>query len=202
MGDVYQIIYWYNINPRILPILRVKLMIYYSKGKYCYIRTYPSLFPRRISNRDNRSFIYQFGTKSFQINLFATSNYLICENRFLSSHRSDNNSMFFLYTAYIVMCILHVMSQFVIIALCCNTCPNLEYILPQFVIAALFCNKGTVSHPPSHVTLGHVIKWYAKKSFISTFARAQFFTIQGSFLLIYKQELKCGKVSSLFFEVD
>ena len=134
MGDVYQIIYWYNINPRILPILRVKLMIYYSKGKYCYIRTYPSLFPKRISNRDNRSFIYQFGTKSFQINLFATSNYLICENRFLSSHRSDNNSMFFLYTAYIVMCILHVMSQFVIIALCCNTCPNLEYILPYFVI--------------------------------------------------------------------
>ena len=41
-----------------------------------------------------------------------------------------------------------------------------------------------------------MITWYANKSFISTFARAQFFTIQGSFLLIYKQELKSGKVTS------
>ena len=35
-----------------------------------------------------------------------------------------------------------VMPQFVIIALICNTCPNLKYILPQFAIAALFCNNG------------------------------------------------------------
>ena len=35
-----------------------------------------------------------------------------------------------------------VISQFVTIALICNTSPNLEYILPQFVIAALFSNNG------------------------------------------------------------
>ena len=54
-----------------------------------------------------------------------------------------------------------------------------------------------VSHPPSHVThwsCDHVIC----KKFFSTFARAQFFTIQGSFLLIYKQELKSGKVTNFF----
>ena len=44
--------------------------------------------------------------------------------------------------------------------------------------------------------IDHVITWYCKKSFISTFARAQFFTIQGSFLLIYKQEWKSEKVTS------
>ena len=55
-----------------------------------------------------------------------------------------------------------------------------------------------VSHPPSHVThwsCDHVI---CKKIFLSTFARAQFSTIQGSFLLIYKQELKSEKVTSFF----
>ena len=46
--------------------------------------------------------------------------------------------------------------------------------------------------------IDHVTTWYANKSFISTFARAQFFTIQGSFLLIYKQELKSEKVTSFF----
>ena len=37
-----------------------------------------------------------------------------------------------------------------------------------------------------------------KKSLICTFARAQFSTIQGSILLIYKQELKSGKVTRFF----
>ena len=57
--------------------------------------------------------------------------------------------------------------------------------------------KVRLSHPPSHVThwsCDHVIC----KKFFSTFARAQFFTIQGSFLLIYKQELKSEKVTSFF----
>ena len=43
-----------------------------------------------------------------------------------------------------------------------------------------------------------MIKCYAKKAFIFTFAGAQFLTIQGSFLLIYKQKLKSGKVTSSF----
>ena len=46
--------------------------------------------------------------------------------------------------------------------------------------------------------IDHVITWYVNKSFISTFAGAQFFTIQGSILLIYKQELKSGKITSFF----
>ena len=46
--------------------------------------------------------------------------------------------------------------------------------------------------------IDHVITWYVNKSFISTFAGAQFFTIQGSILLIYKQKLKSGKVTSFF----
>ena len=46
--------------------------------------------------------------------------------------------------------------------------------------------------------IDHVITSYANKSFIFTFARAHFFTIQGSILLIYKQKLKNGKVTSFF----
>ena len=55
-----------------------------------------------------------------------------------------------------------------------------------------------VSHPPSHVTLWSCDHVICKKAFIFTFARAQFFTIQGSFLLIYRQKLKSGKVTSSF----
>ena len=43
-----------------------------------------------------------------------------------------------------------------------------------------------------------MITWYANKTFISIFTRAQFFMIQGSFLLMYKQELKSGKVTNFF----
>ena len=46
--------------------------------------------------------------------------------------------------------------------------------------------------------IDQVITWYPNKNFISTLARAQFFTIQGSILLIYEQELKSGKVTSFF----
>ena len=79
------------------------------------------------------------------------------------------------------------MFQFVIAAIFCNNrCPNLKQ-LPQFVTTfALICNNEAA------------LIWYAIKSFISTFPRAQIFTIQGSFLLIYKQELKSGKVTSFF----
>ena len=36
------------------------------------------------------------------------------------------------------------------------------------------------------------------RDFFFTFARAQFFIIQGSFLLIYKRKLKSGKVTRSF----
>ena len=84
--------------------------------------------------------------------------------------------------------------------------------MPQFAIHIHFCywvlllllypyggdlGWGYLTHRVRWL-IDHVITWYANKSFISTFARAQFFTIQGSFLLIYKQELKSGKVTSFF----
>ena len=84
--------------------------------------------------------------------------------------------------------------------------------MPQFAIHIYFCywvlllllysyggdlGWGYLTHRVRWL-IDHVITWYANKSFISTFARAQFFTIQGSFLLIYKQELKSGKVTSFF----
>ena len=53
--------------------------------------------------------------------------------------------MFFIITSLSIYPLHVVMLEFVIIALICNTCPNLpnlKYILPQFVIAALFCNNG------------------------------------------------------------
>ena len=92
-------------------------------------------------------------------------------------------------------------------ALICN-----KTKLPQFVIHIYFCygvllllpygggdlGRGYLTHSVTSL-IDHVITWYAHKSFISTFARAQFFTIQGSFLLIFKQELKSGKNSLLFF---
>ena len=118
--------------------------------------------------------------------------------------------------------------KFVIIALICNTCPNLWYILPKFVIKlALICNNeaapicnnvclyifvsqfccsynnlcdlgwGCLTHRVTWL-FDDVIKWYVRKVFIFTFARTQFFIIQGSFLLIYKQKLKSGKVTSSF----
>ena len=108
--------------------------------------------------------------------------------------------LFQFVTKFAVICNKTKLCQFVT-----QACPT------QFVIHIYFCywvllllqkpygegdlGWGYLTHQVRRL-IDHVITWYANKT--SIFAKAQFFSIQGSFLLIYKQKLKSGKVTSLF----
>ena len=91
------------------------------------------------------------------------------------------------------------MPQFVIkLALICNNeaAPICNNVCLYIFVIQFCCSYnnlcdlrwGYLTHRVTWL-FDHVIKWYVRKAFIFTFARA---TIQGSFLLIYKQKLKSG----------